>query len=531
MDKYGGLKVGMILVLGVLNLNFAWSHYEWEKIGSGIAEPEVTCVAFAPEGGPKGRPQGMFVGTTKSAYRVLSPYKGSVAQALLQASGASRRVNYLYASPVRDSVIYAATDSGLFLSTNDGGAWKRILFSNDSRERRCLWVIEDENTVYLATAGGLFYKTIDGPVWSRAQGDLNSKAVAFLAEDGTYIYAATENKIFRIDPKSQEILEIFSVMGGELNGNGAETQETEGEDASIYKKQILSLVATNKRKSELYVATTKGIFYSSNQGKFWEEIDVDGLPLESATSLTVLREGEIVLGTQKGVFIETEDGWEHIYGGMETSKVNFLACDEENHLYAATDKGIFLMKPKKTLPDGVAAMTSPANAYWADEPSIREVHRMAIAYAEVGADKIRNWRRLAQARALMPEVSLDFDKTVTTALGSTYDRTAIGPQDWGVNLKWDIAELVWSSEQTSIDSRSKLMVELREDILDQVTRLYFERRRLQADLVRDLSLGTQEREDKEMRVEELTALIDGFTGGEFSRRIEVCRQSPVASDQ
>jgi hypothetical protein len=64
------------------------------------------------------------------------------------------------------------------------------------------------------------------------------------------------------------------------------------------------------------------------------------------------------------------------------------------------------------------------------------------------------------------------------------------------------------------------MVELREDILDQVTRLYFERRRIQVELITYEPLDPQVEIDKEMRVAELTALIDALTGGEFSGRIK-----------
>ena len=63
------------------------------------------------------------------------------------------------------------------------------------------------------------------------------------------------------------------------------------------------------------------------------------------------------------------------------------------------------------------------------------------------------------------------------------------------------------------------MVELREDILDQVTRLYFERRRIQMELITNEFLNPPLMIDKEMRIAELTALIDALTGGEFSKRI------------
>ena len=82
-------------------------------------------------------------------------------------------------------------------------------------------------------------------------------------------------------------------------------------------------------------------------------------------------------------------------------------------------------------------------------------------------------------------------------------------------MSWDLGDLIWNPDQTSIDSRSKLMVELRDDILDQITRLYFERRRLQMELMTPPA-EPQSKLDKEMRVEELTALIDALTGGEFS---------------
>ena len=106
-----------------------------------------------------------------------------------------------------------------------------------------------------------------------------------------------------------------------------------------------------------------------------------------------------------------------------------------------------------------------------------------------------------------------------TSSGSHY----IGPDDksfgkdigFDISLSWDLADLVWSTDQTSIDNRSKLMVELREDILDQVTRLYFERRRLQVQLQTE-SLAEESILTHELRVDELSALIDGFTDGKFS---------------
>ena len=149
---------------------------------------------------------------------------------------------------------------------------------------------------------------------------------------------------------------------------------------------------------------------------------------------------------------------------------------------------------------------------------------MAIDYAEVSPEKIKKWRSLARTKALIPTISSGINRSASELLhwdsGPNPDNLLKGREflDWDVSVAWKLSDLVWSDDQTSIDSRSKLMVELRDDIVDQVTRLYFERRRVQIEL---LAIKEQEASqiDKQMRMAELTALIDGYTGGEFSQRI------------
>ena len=65
------------------------------------------------------------------------------------------------------------------------------------------------------------------------------------------------------------------------------------------------------------------------------------------------------------------------------------------------------------------------------------------------------------------------------------------------------------------------MVEMRNDILSEVTRLYFERRKAQIELLRSSELPTKEELDKKLRLHELTALIDRLTGGYFSRSLKI----------
>ncbi len=163
---------------------------------------------------------------------------------------------------------------------------------------------------------------------------------------------------------------------------------------------------------------------------------------------------------------------------------------------------------------------------FAKEPAISDIQEAAIKYAEVHPDKIKAWRESAKKQALLPNISVGLDRYVTDYWhwdsGTNPDTLQKGKDAvaWDVTMTWDMGELIWNDDQTSIDTRSKLMVELRDDIMNEVTRTYFERRRLQVEMYasppQDLKLSLE----KELRLQELTADIDALTGGYFSRRIE-----------
>ncbi len=164
-----------------------------------------------------------------------------------------------------------------------------------------------------------------------------------------------------------------------------------------------------------------------------------------------------------------------------------------------------------------------------EEPTIAELQRAAIRYAEVEPNKITNWRRQAALKAIMPEISVGYDtdvyKTISTSTkdGKTYFWE--GPDDqakgWDVSASWDLGDLIYNDDQTSIDSRSKLMVQLRQDLLDQLNAAYFERKKLQRQLDKLPDKTSEAYLEREIRIEELTATIDGLTGGYLSRRMGI----------
>jgi hypothetical protein len=67
------------------------------------------------------------------------------------------------------------------------------------------------------------------------------------------------------------------------------------------------------------------------------------------------------------------------------------------------------------------------------------------------------------------------------------------------------------------------MVQLRDDILDEVTKLYFERIRVKMELGNLPIEDRKKRYDKELRLQELTASLDALTGGYFTQQIKVAK--------
>ena len=153
---------------------------------------------------------------------------------------------------------------------------------------------------------------------------------------------------------------------------------------------------------------------------------------------------------------------------------------------------------------------------------------MAIDYAEVSPEKIRRWRSGARWKALLPRLSLGFGESrddkleIYTSSTRSYHYAAPKEVDsgWDVDLIWDLSDLVWNDAQTNIDVRSKLMVQLRDEILEEVTRLYFERKKLLAEMAGADAADDPKLREKSLRVEELTAHIDALTGGRFSESLK-----------
>jgi ligand-binding sensor domain-containing protein len=518
----------LMIAAAILSLGFSDSDSRWNRISAGIREADIQRIFIN-----KADPGEMWITTAQSIYQVTNIHDRYQFPPLTPQ--VHPKTNEILSST---DALYLATEEGLYQRAVGGYHFDRIFSSSDPLERRCTAIVEIDGKLFLGTRKGLFIKGKTDSTWQRLNGEIAGASISEVVAYGGAIYALNSDTIYRIDPLKNSYTKIFT-LGAYAKSEVEEpaSQVVEEETNSTLNLGLNDFKYADGQK--FYLATQKGVYATNNAGQTWERMPTAGLPYADVRRLHVTETSDgkdhgLLAATSKGVYRYASDRWQQMYQGLESNDVSDLAEDNQGNIYAATTRGLFVLPPK-ALTTQVARpeATGPIafkdyqdiENYFKFEPAIRDVQTMAIEYAEVHPDKIKQWRKQAQRRALAPNFSTGANRSATEMFhwdsGANPDALLKGRDflDWDVNLSWNLGDLIWNNDQTSIDSRSKLMVELREDVLDQVTRIYFERRRIQVDLLGSV-VDLNQKIEQQMRLAELTAILDGFTGGKFSREIE-----------
>lgn len=167
-------------------------------------------------------------------------------------------------------------------------------------------------------------------------------------------------------------------------------------------------------------------------------------------------------------------------------------------------------------------------ARYKNEPSVREVQEAAGRFAEVHPEIIESWRFRAKNAAWGPQLRGEMRWVSNDDLRKTTggDRPDAMQQDTGsesrplARAQWDLDRLIFNPDELRVSNEIVDLVRLRESVLDQVTKIYFERRRLQVDLDLTPPKDIAGRVRKELRLQELVADLDSLTGGFFSRKLQ-----------
>ena len=182
--------------------------------------------------------------------------------------------------------------------------------------------------------------------------------------------------------------------------------------------------------------------------------------------------------------------------------------------------------------DKVEEMKKTESRLFSHEPSVRMVQVMALTYAGLEPHAMRDMHGRVRRAAWLPEVSLSVrngednrsrdvvsleltDATGDTSLAET--RTAEFQVE--ATAKFRFSELVFSPEEVDVARENRYSARLRLLLLTRVTDVYFARRRQILERHVAGSMNGPEKTMRGLKIEQLTAELDGLTGGAFNRHL------------
>ncbi len=405
-------------------------------------------------------------------------------------------VQHIFFDSSLAETVYVVTSRHIYRLKN---TLEKLFSSSD--EEIIYTAVKYRGLLYIGTSQGLSSASEDVLIWRRVKA-LSDFAIYFLEPSADNLYLATERGAYLL--KDDQKVERLFVMRKE---------DAVGEEGLV--SQIIKVDVLNK--GYLWLGTNHGLYVSEDKGDNWRKLYISGIDNLSINCLaqTKLEAGTIYLGTTKGLFMVDlrRNKSKQLFEGLYSSYISWIEFTPEGKIYLATSKGLFDN-------DYFSSAYSENNLEMVlgGEPSIGEVQEAVLVYNGVHPDKIKKWRQGLKYRGFFPTVSLDYDKTISVSTNPSYKESVVGPYDWGVSLSWNVGDLLWNSYEDDVDTRARLNTQLRLDVLDEINRVYFERIRLKRELT-STSLSEEDLFKKRLRLAELTAIIDGYTGGYFSKQV------------
>ncbi len=523
----------------------ALQEMKWVDMSGGINDSDLRTIAVDPANGNT-----VYISSGSAVYRTVDG--GERWDEILSFKGTGLKIRSLAVSLSDSQSIYAGTDDGLYRSTNRGIQWEKI-FSGIGEEKGAVLSIavhpHSAEVLYAGTRSGLFQTRDNGTKWEEGwnlPSDAEVYSLTINHSEPHIVYAVTDKGLYKSSNSGagwEKLLEAprhgeERIIADEINIDVMEEILTE--------RKISSVLIDPSKTNTVYAGTSQGLSVSRDAGITWQSVSSLGLgrTVIRHIAMSMSDPEHVFAATDRGVFRYSKDGgmWDELYKGILSSDARYLAFSSTDRsgapaLWVVTGKSVYTSAPSiysaaMGIPDSEhsASTLGDTRVLFNHEPSIDEIRAAAIEYAEVSPTKIRRWRRAAANRAWLPDVRFAYDRGKDWQSSYTFykiedeyrkfdDVTKDSDHGWAVSLTWELGDLIWNNAQTSIDSRSRLMVQLRDDVLNEVTRLYFERRRLQIDM--DLSSPADRKTsfERELRLQELTAHIDALTGSYFSRRL------------
>jgi len=441
----------------------------------------------------------------------------------------------------RDGALWIATLDGLWRLDSSGELRDRSPAPGDAAHR--VRRVRSADALLAAGTDAGVYLSRDGEIWQALNGDMPSGGVVALALE-----------VGAADPDVEA--QLWLGEGGELwhveiRARGERLQFTNrrlGRAPGVAPAALLAdLTLDISGVGVTLVHPQTLVFFEPLALERWKVLR-PVLPPGSAASRILETGGSLWLGTDRGLLrAEGLAGpWRRNAALPVGARVHALAeshatspdGSDEVGLWVLADRALYLgsLVQQSSAPTVESGADAPVLALHesgllAREPSIEEVHEAALRHVGLTTEMGRRLRDGLWRRAWLPRLSVgggyaddrdrsdDYDESFVS--GDTrhlHDREFDRARGWHVSLaaSWDLATLLYDPEAIDFSREERQVIALRDDVLDEINQIYFERLGLL--LVIETATGVEANQAR-LRAQELAAGLDGWTGGWFSGRL------------
>ncbi len=398
-----------------------------------------------------------------------------------------QNANFITLNKSRTSVVYASADNGFYYYDVRKHKWFNRSYGlkrdfQDSFGFGRFWVDKTNSIIYLATSSGVYLSSNQGQTWLKSNSGLRSNP------DGFFII----RQIKMVD--DQLLL---------LSANGLYVSQTGKIDWKL-------IDITNSKNDNDYNPS----YYS-----------VDIAELDDKTKL-------IVSNSQGQIFILS------LVPVITGSVVEDNS--ENGNLIAQSIDSVPILESKPSI-------QSPVNnlifKVLSAEPKIQDLHKIALEFAGIPTgQKFSAYKRQARLRNIIPDLDTSLSKvnqnllsietnandtfnSNTSSISSDYEKNNLSRGDNNVNsglkFSWKLGNLIYDPEINNINTSARITANVRENILTELTQIYYTRKELLYKLL-DRSSHEELTEffGEKLRLAEYTAQLDARTGAWFSAELK-----------
>jgi hypothetical protein len=411
-----------------------------------------------------------------------------------------------------DGALWIASDQGLARFA-DG----RLVFAvpapgDENRDVRRVAAIEQ--AIAVVTAGGVFWSR-DGVRFARVEAATGENPAAAIAlevgsDAGVRLWIATERGL---------------LVATLVSRNGAAVVRAARVELPFALRPALDVAIAGAR---LLALGRTDLLERADDGTF--QIRPTELPPGATPVRVAAGDGVVLIATDRGLVVGASAAgpWQRATAPAGTGPLQDVAIAGDI-AFVAGARGVLVGDAR----EAIRANAAPAAATRAIscDPPILEVQRAALRYLHLSGDPAGAMRRGVRLRGLLPIVSLkarkghggdtrrSYDESFVSGLYhklNDRDDLAVYDRDVELGLSWDLGDTVYNPEQIDVSTEARRLIELRDDVLDELDQLYFDRRRA-LDGAAVAPDGSPEAARERLRAEELAAGLDAWTDGWFAR--------------